>query len=186
MNTSRTRSSSTTISTPDFDDTIDRTRKAPAIDASLLPKCSVGWRPTSPDERGRRLRHLSEDNRAEAIEAGEEIVALAEHYESDFGTLGPAPSKIAWVMGELQRTLDAAHRIEQLRAFHAERAEILTHDLFVALTEVNREYVHRVDRVPALAERYRKLPALFAAISRDIAEGIAAANAKREAAATKE
>lgn len=192
MNTSRTRSSSPSITTststtaPDFDDTIDRTRKAPAVDASLLPKCSVGWRPTAPEERSRRLRHLSEDNRAEAIEAGEEIVSLAEHYESDFGSLGPDPSKIAWVMGELQRTLDAAHRIEQLRAFHAERAEILTHDLYVALTEVNREYVHRVDRVPALAERYRKLPALFAAISRDIAEGIAAANAKREAAAPKE
>lgn len=45
-----------------------------------------------PEERIRRLRHLSEDNRAEAIEAGEEIVALAEHYESDFGTLGPDPA----------------------------------------------------------------------------------------------
>ena len=35
---------------------------------------------------------------------------------------------------------------------------------------------------PALADRYRKLPALFAAIRQSIADGIAAANAMREVA----
>lgn len=193
MNHRSTRPSSPKITAPktaevapDFGDSIDRTRKATAVDVSTLPVCPEGWQPTPADERARRLRHLSADHRAEALEAGEEVVARATEYEADFGTLGPDPAKIAWVMGELQRTLDALHRVEQLRVFHAERAEILTHDLYVALSEVNREYEHRVDRVPALAERYRKLPALFEVIRRDIADGIAAANARRVAAAPKE
>jgi hypothetical protein len=171
------------LSTPDFDDSIDCTRKAPAVDAAALPACPSVWRSTSPEERGRRLRHLSEDHRAEALAAGDEIVHLADHYAADFGALVPDPAKIAWVLVEMQRTLDAVHQIERLRAFHAERAEILTHDLFTALSEVHREFEHRVDRVPVLAERYRKLPALFAAIRRDICDGIAAANARRAAAA---
>jgi hypothetical protein len=175
----------TASSTPDFDDSIDCTRKASAIDAAALPACPAAWRSTSPEERARRLRHLSEDHRAEAIDAGEEIVQLADHYDADFGALAPAPSKIAWVLAELRRTLAAAHQIERLRAFHAERAEILTHDLYTALSEVHREFEHRVDRVPVLADRYRQLPVLFAAIRRDISEGIAAANARREAAAAK-
>ncbi|MDB4930240.1 MAG: hypothetical protein JWM10_2724 [Myxococcaceae bacterium] len=175
----------TATSTPDFDDSIDRTRKASAVDAAALPACPPAWRSTSPEERGRRLRHLSEDHRAEALDAGEELIHLADHYAADFGALVPDPAKIAWVLDELRRTLGAAHQIERLRAFHAERAEILTHDLFTVLSEVHREFEHRVDRVPVLAERYRQLPLLFAAIRRDISDGIAAANARREAAAAK-
>lgn len=171
------------VTAPVFVDSIERTRKAPAVAVSALPTCPVGWQPTSPEERSRRLRHLSADNTAEALDAGEEIVARGAHYVTDFGELGPDPAKIAWVLDQLQGTLDTLHQIEQLRAFHAERAEILTHDLYTLLAEVNREYEHRIDRVPALAERYRKLPALFAAIRKDISEGMAAATARREAVA---
>ena len=186
MTTRRSRSSSPTATAAstaiDFDDTIDSTRKAPAVAVVALPTCPEGWRSTPHEERRRRLRRLSSDVRAEAMLAGQEVVSHTARYDVDFGGLGPDPAKIAWVMSELQRTLDAAHRIERLQAFHAERAEILTHDLYVALSEVNREFEHRVDRVPALADRYRKLPALFAAIRQSIADGIAAANAMREVA----
>jgi hypothetical protein len=170
---------------PDFADSIDLTRKAPAVAVTALPSCPTTWQPTAADERLRRLRHLSEDHRAEALDAGEEVVARVATYAADFGVLVPDPAKVAWVLTELHRTLDAAHQIEQLRAFHAERAEILTHDLYSTLAEVHREYEHRVDRVPSLAERYRKLPALFAAIRKDISDGMAAAAARREAAAPK-
>gem|GEM_PF-3865747 len=68
--------------------------------------------------------------------------------------MGPDPAKIAWVMGELQRTLNAAHRSEQPSAFRAESAEILTHDPYVSLASVtlswSREYAERTEALVIL------------------------------------
>lgn len=155
----------------DFDDTIAHNRALPVFDAGNVPKPPAGYRPTDPDVRNRRLRKLSAGLRAEAD------LALAEAAErdlkDDLGKHAPDPADAA----PLRARLEACARLHAAaRAFHGyarEIDQIVMSDVLRYLELEHKELVHAMEHEPAIAEKYPKLRALFAARAGAIAEGLA-------------
>jgi hypothetical protein len=159
------------------DDTIAYNRACSPILAISIPEVPAGYRATVIDQRRRLLRLLALDLRAEAILALEELTSNAGTLQQDLGELAPDPAPAKVLFTRVQEIGKSIAAQEALLQFHREIEDIAMSDTVVLLEAAYKEYQHRVDRVPQLAQRYSALERFFGFRSSAIAEGMARAKA---------
>jgi len=164
---------STPVPEADFNDTIAHNRGLELMKPSAIPGVPAGYRPTDPEVRGRRLRRLAGDLRAEAMEALDE--AKGRDLAADLGKFAPDPQRAEGIAARLGTTGDLVARAQALLDYAKEVDQIAMSDGLVFLETENKQLGNALDHDPALATHYRKLMKLFAARSGAIAEGIARA-----------
>lgn len=157
------------------EDTIAYNRACSPISATSIPAVPTGYRPTDVDQRRRVVRLLASDLQAEAILALEEITANASTLKQDLGELGPDPAPAKVLFSRIQDIGKTIAAQEALLQFHREIEDIALSDAVVLLEAAYKEYQHRVDRVPQLAQRYSSLERFFRFRSAAITEGMARA-----------
>src|SRR4051812_48926295 len=139
------------------DDTIAYTRACSPILAASIPEVPAGYRATGIDQRRRLLRLLALDLRAEGILALEELTSNAATVKQDLGELAPDPAPANVLFTRIQEIGKSIAAQEALLHFHRELEDIAMSDAVVLLEGAYKEYQHRVDRVPQLAQRYSAL-----------------------------
>jgi hypothetical protein len=159
------------------EDTIAYNRACSPILATSIPEVPAGYRATIIDQRRRMLRLLALELRAEAILALEELTFNASTLKQDLGELAPDPAPAKVLFSRVQEIGKSIAAQEALLQFHREIEDIAMSDAVVLLEAAYKEYQHRVDRVPQLAQRYSALERFFTFRSAAIAEGIARAKA---------
>lgn len=164
----------------DFNDTIAHNRGLALMKPSAIPHPPAGYRPTDPEVRGRRLRRLAGDLRAEAVEALGE--AKKRDLTADLGKFAPDPQRAEGIAVRLETTGELVARAQAVLDYAKEVDQIALSDALVFLETENKQLANALDHDPALAPRYRKLIKLFAARSGAIAEGIARAKGAEGAA----
>ena len=157
------------------EDTIAYNRACAPIAETAIPAVPAGYRPTDFEHRRRFLRLLSGDLRAEAILALAEIIARAPTLQQDLGELAPSPETANALFTRIQETGKSIASQEALLHFHREIEDIALSDALQLLEAAFKEYQHRLDRFPQLAQRYTALERLFRARSAAISEGMARA-----------
>jgi len=165
----------------DFDDTIARNRALSVIAAEKVPSPPDAYRPTNPDMRGRRLRHISEKLHSEAGDALRELGAR--DLKKELGPHAPDPKRAPVLLERLSQTGNLLTAAEALVRYAKEMDQIALSDATIFLEAANKEYKHAVEHVPSLEDKYKALVKLFDARSEAIIEGIG--RAKEQAAAEK-
>jgi hypothetical protein len=159
------------------EDTIAYNRACSPVPASSMPAVPFGYRPTDIDQRRRVLRLVASDLEAEAILALEELTSNATTLKQDLGEFAPDPASAQALFARVQETGRSIAALQALLQFHREIEDIALSDAVVLLQAAYKEYQHRVDRVPQLAQRYAALDRFFRARSAAIAEGMARSKA---------
>lgn len=167
------------VSEADFDDTIARNRAIPLLDPGAVASPPLAFRATDPTTRRRRLRKLSGDLRAEALEALRE--AGQNDLRGDLGKYAPERDRAHVVEERIRSSGRLVAKVQALLGYAREADQIALSDALVYLEAENKEYLHAVDNEPGLASKYVALESLFAARGGAIAEGMA--RSKEEAAA---
>jgi hypothetical protein len=157
------------------EDTIAYNRACSPVLADAIPAVPAGYRSTAIEQRRRVLRVLASDLEAEAILALEEITSKGAALKQDLGELAPDPTRASMLFTRLQQVGKSIAAQEALLQFHREIEDIALSDAMVLLEAAYKEYQHRLDRVPQLAQRYAALERFFRGRSAAIAHGIARA-----------
>lgn len=155
------------------EDTIAYNRACSPIPAAAIPVVSAGYRPTEHDSRRRVLRLLASDLKAEAILALKEISKNGATLRQDLGEFAPDPASTDALLTRVEEIDSSIAAQEALLHFHHEIEDIALSDTVVLLEAAYKEYQHRADRVPQLAQRYAALDRFFRARSAAISEGMA-------------
>jgi hypothetical protein len=155
------------------DDTIAYNRACSPVPAASFPKVPAGYRPTDADQRRRVLRLVALDLQAEATLALEEIADNEATLSEDLGEFAPDPVPTKALLTRVHEIGKSVAAQEALLQFHREIEDIALSDAVMVLEGAYKEYKHRVDRVPQLAQRYSALERFFRFRSASIAEGIA-------------
>jgi hypothetical protein len=165
----------------DFDDTIAKNRVQPILDPSSLPKPPTGFRPTDPETRNRRLRRLSSELRAEAVNALHEAAGMDLH--ADLGRYAPDPKRAPLLAERLERAGRLSAAVQGLALYAREMEQIALSDALLFLEAENKQLAHVLEHAPELAEKYTALRTVFETRAASIVEGRARA-AKETTAAT--
>jgi len=161
------------------EDTIAYNRACSPVPATSIPPVPLGYRPTDADQRRRALRVVASDLQAEAILALEELTANASTLKQDLGELGPDPAPAKVLLARTQEIGKTIAALSALLQFHREIEDIALSDAVVLLEMAYKEYQHRVDRLPQLAQRYSSLERFFRFRSAAISEGMARAKVEK-------
>lgn len=164
----------------DFDDTIAKNRVLPILDPSSLPRPPIGFRPTDPDTRNRRLRRLSSELRAEAVNALHEAAGLDLH--ADLGRFAPDPKRAPLLAERLERAARLSAAVQGLVLYAREMEQIAMSDALLFLEAENKLLENVLEHAPELAEKYTALRTVFETRAASIATG--RARAAKEAAAS--
>ncbi len=130
----------------DFDDTIAQNRALPILDPASLPRPPVGFRPTDPDVRNRRLRKLSTELRAEAIDALTE--AGGRNMQADLGKYAPDPKRAQVLAERLQVTGKLVAVAQGLLSYAREVDQIALSDALLLLEAENKQLGTRCSTSP--------------------------------------
>lgn len=155
----------------DFNDTIANNRGLELLDLANVPHLPEGFRPTDQTERGRRIRWLSSDLKAEAIDALTE--AGKRDLRADLGPFAPDPRRAVVVADRVEHSGEIVARATALLAYAKEVHQIAMSDALVFLEAEQKQYLNAVEHKAGLAAHYRALVKLFEMRSGAIAEGIA-------------
>jgi hypothetical protein len=166
----------------DFDDTIAKNRVLPILEPASLPRPPIGFRPTDPETRNRRLRRVSSDLRAEVVNALHEAKDL--DLQADLGKYAPDPKRAPLLAERLERASRLATAVQGIAAYAREMEQIALSDAMLFLEAENKLLDGVLEHAPELAERYSALRTVFETRAASIVEGRARA-AKETAAAAK-
>ena len=154
-------------------DTVARNRALPLLATESIPYAPVGYEPTSPEERRRRLRFLADALMEEAAAAMREQILRAETLRIELGDLAPDPAQAAPLLARFEQALANRKALELATQYNEESLAIVASDIVQHLEGSYKELDHRVARMPQLERSYAKLVAFFEARSAAIVEGIA-------------
>jgi hypothetical protein len=155
------------VGDPDFEDVVSINRSVPVVDPLTVPRPPLGYRATDPDVRSRRLRKLSAEHRAEALDALHE--ASQRFVDAPFGSNAPEQARAKGLRDRLVQTGALVVAAQSLLNYAKELDQVAMSDAVLFLEEEHRVLLHALPHEPDLAAHYPALITLFAVL--EIAEG---------------
>jgi len=151
---------------------LTKNRKVQPVTVDKLPAVPRGFSASAPEIRNSELRKFPEEFRSEGKTALRELIKAGKKgVHRDLGELAPDPAAAVPLLERVEVLEATTVRLADLFECHLELQQIVLSDVIKLLEEFYREYQHRVDRMPELAERYPGLEAFFRLRGEAISKG---------------